>query len=377
MTEENEICYNVYDGAGGAGLAARLTTQIRRSDMAQDVAEAFHAEVESAHLVEYWAAGYRKPHPDTGAVPHVWKWNDMKRLLERTTDVIDIEKAERRGLFLANPGLSSNYSTPTMWADIQMLSPGEKAPPHRHTTSSSRLFIEGSGGYTVVEGEKCVMEPGDLVINPSWAWHDHGNEGPAEITYLNVLDIPLVETLGAIFYEHGEFENGAAEVSKPVNASERLFARGGLLPRIAATQGSNGSLNPQLVYKWDYARECLENLKEHDGDPHDGLILEYVNPTTGGPAHATMAFKIQLLRGGEATEPHRHTSSTLHWVVEGEGHLDVGGERLDWRKDDVFVLPSWARHSLVNDTADSDAVLLSVTDEPAVRAFGLYREEAG
>lgn len=342
--------------------------------MAQDVAEAFHAEAEKAHLLEYWAAGYRKPHPDTGAVPHVWEWEDMKRLLEQTTEVIEIGKAERRGLFLANPGLPSNHSTPTLWADIQMLSPGEKAPPHRHTTSSSRLFIEGSGGYTVVEGEKCVMGPGDLVINPSWAWHDHGNEGSEEITYLNVLDIPLVERLGAIFYEHRDFEEGTTDTSTSVNVSERLFARGGLLPKIAAG-GSNGS-NPQLVYKWDYARECLEGMKEHDGDPYDGLIIEYVNPTTGGPAHATMAFHIQLLRGGEATESHRHTSSSLHWVIEGEGYVDVDGERLDWHKNDVFALPSWARHRLVNE-ASADAVLLSVTDEPAVRAFGLYREQAG
>lgn len=341
--------------------------------MAMDVAETFHRNAERAHLLEYWAASYRKPYPDTGAVPHVWKWDDMKGLLQQTTEVIAIEKAERRGLFLANPGLDTNYTTPTMWADIQMLAPGEKAPPHRHTTSSSRLFMEGNGGYTVVEGEKCVMGPGDLVINPSWAWHDHGNEGSDEITYLNVLDIPLVHTLGGIFYEHADFDETHGNVQS-VNASERMFARGGILPRFA----SNGvaTPNPQLVYKWDYARECLESLKDFDGDPYDGLIFEYVNPTTGGPAHATMSFTLQMLRAGESTRMHRHTSSSLHWVVEGEGYVEVDGDRLDWAKNDVFVLPSWARHRLGKAAEGSDAVLLSVTDEPAVKAFGLYREEA-
>lgn len=343
--------------------------------MATDIAEAFHLDSERAHLMPYWEADYRKPHPDTGALPYVWKWDDMKRLLQNTTELIEIGKAERRGLFLANPGLPSNYTTPTLWADIQMLSPGEMAPPHRHTTSSSRLFMEGEGGYTVVEGEKCVMGPGDLVINPSWAWHDHGNEGEDEITYLNVLDIPLVEQLGAIFYEHAEFEKGEDRSSMPVNASERLFARGGLVPNVSASQSMNG-LNPQLVYKWEYARECVENMREYEGDANDGLVLEYVNPRTGGPAHATMAFRLQMLRGGETTEYHRHTSSSLHWVVEGEGALDVDGERYEWAKNDAFVVPSWARHRLINASSGSDALLLYVTDEPAVKAFGLYREEA-
>jgi gentisate 1,2-dioxygenase len=345
--------------------------------MAQDLAEAFHVDAERANLLAYWEAGYRKPHPDTGAVPHVWKWEDMKGMLRATTELIKIDKAERRGMFLANPGLTSNYSTPTLWADIQMLSPGEKAPPHRHTTSSSRLFIEGSGGYTVVEGEKCMMGPGDLVLNPSWAWHDHGNEGDDEITYLNVLDIPLVETLGAIFYEHADFSD-RPEGQQSVNASERLFARGGLMPRILPSHNAAGNgQNPQLVYKWDYAREWLEGMKDRDGDPHDGIILEYINPRTGGPAHATMAFYLQLLRGGETTQPHRHTSSSLHWVVEGEGYVEAEGERLDWKRNDVFALPSWARHSLANAATDADAVLMSVTDAPAVKAFGLYRSEAG
>ena len=341
--------------------------------MATDVAETFHQNAERAHLLEYWAATYRKPYPDTGAVPHVWKWADMKGLLQQSAEVIEIQKAERRGLFLANPGLSANYTTPTLWADIQMLSPGEKAPPHRHTTSSSRLFMEGSGGYTVVEGEKCVMGPGDLVLNPSWAWHDHGNEGSDEITYLNVLDIPLVHTLGAIFYEHADFDESHGVVES-VNASERLYSRGGILPRFQENGATPG--NPQLVYKWDYARECLENLKEHDGDPFDGLIFEYVNPATGGSAHATMAFTLQMLRGGETTRAHRHTSSSLHWVVEGEGYVEVEDERLEWAKNDVFVLPSWARHRLGN-TGQGDAVLLAATDEPAVKVLGLYREEAG
>ena len=344
--------------------------------MATDVAHAFQLETERADLMPYWEAGYRKPHPDTGAVPHVWKWDDMKRLLQDTTELIEIGKAERRGLFLANPGLPSRYTTPTLWADIQMLSPGEMAPPHRHTTSSSRLFMEGEGGYTVVEGEKCVMGPGDLVINPSWAWHDHGNEGDQEITYLNVLDIPIVEQLGAIFYEHADFEEGEDRSSMPVNASERLFARGGLLPDVSAAQSKNG-LNPQLVYKWEYARECLETMRSYDGDPYDGLALDYVNPRTGGPPHATMAFRLQMLRGGETTEYHRHTSSSLHWVVEGEGSVEADGERYDWAKNDAFALPSWARHRFSNASSDSDAVLMYVTDEPAVKAFGLYREQTG
>ena len=89
----------------------------------------------------------------------------------------------------------------------------------------------------------------------------------------------------------------------------------------------------------------------------------------------TMSFHMQLLRKGEATSAHRHTSSTVYCVVEGAGQTTVGEESLSWRRNDVFVVPGWIWHAHIPD-AEVDAVLYSVSDEAPMRKLGLYREQA-
>ena len=54
--------------------------------------------------------------------------------------------------------------------------PGEIARAHRHSGAALRFIIEGRGGYTVVNGERVPMFPGDLVLTPNWSWHDHAND---------------------------------------------------------------------------------------------------------------------------------------------------------------------------------------------------------
>ncbi|MGH8238583.1 MAG: cupin domain-containing protein, partial [Steroidobacteraceae bacterium] len=59
----------------------------------------------------------------------------------------------------------------------------------------------GQGAYTAVNGERAYMQPGDLILTPSWAWHDHGNDTESPVGWLDGLDIPLIESLGLGFAE--------------------------------------------------------------------------------------------------------------------------------------------------------------------------------
>lgn len=344
-----------------------------------DARKAFTERANRSHLFEYWAVGYRTNVPETGVLPYVWKWDEMKSLMVEAGQLVGIDESERRGLVLANPGLGGKpYMTTTLFGDVQLLTPREAAPAHRHTTSASRFFLEGSGGYTVVDGEKCTMVPGDLVINPSWAWHDHGSEGDDEIIYLNVLDVPLATVLGAVFYDHdyakeGDRDKAFQSVRKNLNASHDLYATGGLMPKFAPRTANPYS--PQLVYRWDNVHAAMTRLKSYDGDPYDGIIMEYTNPESGGPVMPTMSFNMQMLRAGERTLSHRQTASTVYCAVGGRGYTQVGDLRLDWEKNDIFVVPSWAWHEHVNLTSHGEAFLFSVTDRPVLEKLGLYREE--
>lgn len=339
----------------------------------------FTERVRRAHCLEYWAATYRTTKPETGVEPCVWAWRELNELMLESEKLIGINDAERRGLILVNPGLGEKpYMTNTIFGDVQILGPGEQAPAHRHTTSASRFFLEGEGAYTTVEGEKCTMGPGDLVINPSWAWHDHGHEGKGDVTYLNILDVPLVASLGCVFYDHEYWrENDQSKtiqsVKKPVNASYDLYATGGIRPKIV--KRTNKAYSPQLVYRFADVSMALNRLTRYEPDPYDGYIIEYVNPENGLSVMPTMSFTMQLLKPSQHTSVHRHTSSTVYCCASGRGATVVEGKKLQWMKNDIFVVPTWAWHEHVNESGSEPAILFAVTDSPTIQKLDLYREE--
>ena len=325
--------------------------------------------------------------PPRRAVPHCWKWADMHALMLRSAELTDVEKTFRRSLMFSNPGLFPQpFMTATLDGAISLYNPGERATVHRHTPSASRFGIEGTGGFTTVEGEKCTMERGDLIMTPNRTWHDMGNEGDEQIFFLDVVNDPLVLALGGTFYEFGyteidpnadldqPVEKSVQSVKEPLEHSQRLYAAGGLVPRFTSHQRGRGRNSPMFVYRYAQTREMLDGLRDYEGSPYDGITIEYVNPTTGESAMPTMTFQMQLLRPAEHTLAHRHTTSTAYCVVEGEGATQIGDMRLEWRRNDVFVVPGWMWHEHVNQS-DGNAVLFSVSDEAAVSKLGLYREQ--
>ena len=74
-------------------------------------------------------------------------------------------------------------------------------------------------------------------------------------------------------------------------------------------ENGTGAASPMYVYRWEPMRDALERHKDWDGDPYEALMIEYVDPTTGGPVFKTMTFFVQMLRPGEKTLAHQSTSS--------------------------------------------------------------------
>ena len=81
-----------------------------------------------------------------------------------------------------------------------------------------RFIIEGTGSYTAVDGERVYMEPGDLVLTPSWLWHDHGNETKERVVWMDGLDIPLIQSLEAMFFQFYSAQQVPA--TRPNNTSQ-------------------------------------------------------------------------------------------------------------------------------------------------------------
>jgi gentisate 1,2-dioxygenase len=148
-----------------------------------------------------------------------------------------------------------------------------------------------------------------------------------------------------------------------------------MLPKhVRRTRGWNPGASPMYVYRFDQVREALDRIREQFTGPEEGVVIEYVNPVTGGPAMPTMAFTMQLLRPGETTAWTRSTASRVFCAVEGTGVSVVGDKALEWEQNDVSVVPNWAWFQHRN-VSSNDAYLFSVSDEAAMKKLGLYRAQ--
>ena len=311
--------------------------------------------------------------PSSKVAPTVWRWNDLRPLIMRATELVGTEQAERRVLRLMNPGMDGKTATTqTLFSGVQTVLPGEIAPAHRHTQNALRFIIESKGGYTAVGGERFPMLPGDLVLTPSWEWHDHGNDTDSPMIWLDGLDLPLLSFLEMSFYD--SYSDDTQPVTDSPGTSLAKYGNMALQP--AWEEHGPPGTSPLMYYPWSRARAALERLATGEGgSPYDGVIMEYTNPRTGGPAMSTMSCFIQMLRPGQHTLAHRQTTSAVYHVVEGSGYTRVGNTVLEWQEKDTFCVPGWAFHEHVNASPTEPAFLFSFTDAPIIKGLHLYREE--
>lgn len=80
--------------------------------------------------------------------------------------------------------------------------PNETAPAHRHVAFAMRFIVEGQGGFTAVHGKRVHMQRGDVILTPTWNWHDHGKDGDGPMIWLDNLDLPLFRHFPVHFVEH-------------------------------------------------------------------------------------------------------------------------------------------------------------------------------
>jgi gentisate 1,2-dioxygenase len=333
----------------------------------------YSESLEKLSLVPLWAALHALlPNERTTRVlPHHWRWADLRGPLLEAARLVGIEQAERRVLVLSNPGLPGAYAaTATLYAGFQIILPGESAPSHHHTPAALRLVVEGRGAFTTVDGVKCAMEPGDLIITPPMRWHDHGHEGREPVVWLDGLDIPLVRSLDASWASR---MRPAAPPETGMDSSEDEFTAAGLVPRRSRYEDTG---YPEVRWPWRTVRSALAAMAV-TAPPTMPVILRHVNPRTGAYPLATMGSEVHWLRPGETTRAERRTGSGVFHVVEGRGESRIGDATVTWEEGDCFVAPPWHWIEHRNASASAPACLFHLNDEPVLRALGLWHEEIG
>jgi gentisate 1,2-dioxygenase len=303
------------------------------------------------------------PRPNTRATH--WSYEALKPLLLKAGELTPIEKAERRVLVLANPGhgLEKMQASAAMYLGMQLLLPGEWAPPHRHTPNAVRMVVEGDGAWTTVDGEKCTMQRGDLIMTPTGLWHEHGHDGCEPVVWLDVLDLPLVYYMEASYHNDGE-----RQAVNP-GRGERAYARGGVVPTPVFERSRKAY--PMLRYPWTDARAALESLAA-DQPGLQAVQVSYVNPETGGDAQNILGYYALMLRPGQTLRlPVRSPASVFHLI---EGGVDVGVEdqRFTLAEADTCCAPGYCAVTLANRSARTPAFLFIADETPLHRKLGVF-----
>jgi len=337
----------------------------------EDLPADYVAALREQNLVPLWPklravmpAG--TPRPQTRATH--WPYAALRPLLLRSGELTPIEKAERRVLVLANPGhgLDRMQASAAMYLGMQLLLPGEWAPSHRHTPNAVRMVVEGEGAWTTVDGEKCAMQRGDLILTPTGLWHEHGHDGSEPVVWLDVLDLPLVHYLEASYHVDGERQAQRAGAS-------RAYQRAGLVPTPVFERSRRAY--PMLRYPWADTRAALQALAA--GEPElEAVQITYANPETGADAENILGFHALMLRPGQTLRlPVRSPAMVFH-LIDGAAAVQVEDQRFTLAEADTCCAPGYSAVTLANRSAGSPAFLFVADETPLHRKLGLLEQRS-
>jgi len=331
-------------------------------DLPPDYLDALRA----ANLVPLWPSlrSLLPPHaPRTTTRATHWPWASIRPLLLRAGSLTPIEKAERRVLVLANPGrgLENVQASAATYLGMQLVLPGEVAPNHRHTPNAARIVVEGRGACTIVSGEQCVMEHGDLVLTPTGLWHEHRHEGQGPFIWLDVLDLPLMVYLDASYVLPGD--------TQQVRRTPGAYASGGIVPRVHGE--ATHARYPLLRYDWQRTRAALEALAQ-DRTRNAPVEVAYVNPETGRDCLNTIGFSALWLRPGETQSLPRISAARVLHVVEGAGEAEIDGVTTRFDPADTLCVPGFARLRVANASGRAPLALICADESPIHRKLGVF-----
>lgn len=239
--------------------------------------------------------------------------------------------------------------------------PNETAPAHRHVAFAMRFIIEGQGGFTAVHGRRVQMQRGDVILTPTWNYHDHGKDGSGPMIWLDGLDLPQFRHFPVHFVQHYDQARYAAK-DVDSNQSPIVFPWSKMKARLDSEQGDWVT----LPYEREGMKpgECPESISSwYSLRTHTSHFV--VSKTLGGSAERLCA---------NSSSPRRQeTASSVYHVIEGSGYSILGGQRFDWKKSDTFCIPAWVPYQHFSNDGDQ-VYLYRFDDKPMIQSLGFYRE---
>ena len=340
------------------------------SDLArlEDLPQSYRDALTAQNLVPLWPSlrGLLPPTvPTRQTRATCWPYAAIRPLLLQAGELTPIEKAERRVLVLANPGhgLEKMQASAAIYLGMQLLLPGEWAPAHRHTPNAVRVVVEGESAYTTVNGEKCVMARGDLILTPTGQWHEHGHDGDRPVVWLDILDLPLVYYLEASYHI-----NGPRQSIKP-DRGDVAYAHGGIVPSVDFERSDKPY--PMLRYPWSEARAALVSLAQMRPELQS-VQITYTNPETGGHAQNILGYYAQMLRPGQTLKLAVRSPAMVFHLIEGAAEVRVAEQAFTLAEADTCCAPGYTPVTLVNRSASAPAFIFIADETPLHKKLGVF-----
>ena len=324
------------------------------------------AALQTVHLHPVWDRFQRLTpmHPAPRDAARLWAWRDVQPFTARAAEEVPVAHVERRALILANPDFGGDtITTNSLIAAFTVLEPGDRARPHRHVMSALRFATQAEGAVTIVNGRRCEMAHGDLVLTPPMCWHGHINEGDRRTVWFDATNMPLVNALDANFFEPGDPNDDTFWAVD--EGDERLAREAGL-----GTLGGTREPFPKFRYAGEATRRLLTDAPiAADGSK----TVRYLNPATGGAVMPTIDCYATRLMAGVPTRARRTTWNVVCLVVSGHGRSQIGDQTFEWGPNDVFTIPHWRYAS--HEAFDASADLFLVTDREVFERLEMVRED--
>ena len=182
------------------------------------------------------------------------------------------------------------------------------------------------------------MERGDVILTPSWEFHDHGHEGDGEMIWLDGLDLPVWQFVPANFGEP------YADPRFPSSPAERTVA-----PEVSVERDRRAARSRLAILRIRRRTRCAIRRC---------------------PLSRTIGASAERIDAGTTSPERRETTSAVYHVVEGAGTTRVGDAQLEWKRGDTFAIPAWMPYV---HSADEKTYLFRFDDRPLLDAVGAYR----
>lgn len=293
------------------------------------------------NVVPGWGGPHaRSPEPSSPYKTYLWRYKRCRAALEAASKLISSEEAGRRILNFRNPIPDNRLGVArTLLHAYQLVLPGETAPSHRHTAHALRVILDGKKMYSVVNGEKTLMETGDVVLTPGGMWHSHEHNGDETACWIDGLDVPLVSALQLQTWE--PHPDRYEKIKAVVEDSPLRFSAASIQRRL-----------------------------DEAGDDPEGFFGRRIR--LEAPTMPTLGLTIMRLEAGQRTRRYRTNANTSFASMQGSGVSIIDGEEIAWRHGDIFIVPTWR---WIEHRPETDAVLFSMSDEPLLRWAQYYMFE--